>query len=280
MVGVVALCVFLSVFTAAMIVLSILSAALQEYEKKYVTKGARELGDMFLFISPRQLLLFACTLSFTLTLLGFLLMNWFFAIIAGLFGFLLPRWLIGYYRKRRVERFNHQFVDALNQMSAAFRAGLTLPQAMENVSQEAPNPLGQEFRLTIRELKLGLALDQALENMAQRVGSEDLTLTVTASNIARQLGGNMAEMFEIISSTIRERFRLEGKIKALTSQGKLQGWIVGMMPLFLGIAVYALRPDLMGPMLQSWFGYSLIALIIVMEICGMFLIRRIVDIDV
>jgi len=279
-VGVVALCVFFSVFMAALIVMSILSAALQEYEKKYVTKGVRELGDMFLFISPRQLLLFACTLSLVLGLLGFLLMNWFFAIIAALFGFLLPRWLIGYYRKRRVDRFNHQFVDALTQMSAAFRAGLTMPQAMENVSQEAPNPLGQEFRLTIRELKLGLHLDQALENMAGRVASEDLLLTVTASNIARQLGGNMAEMFEIISSTIRERFRLEGKIKALTSQGKLQGWIVGMMPLALGAAVYAMRPDLMGPMLSSWFGYSLIALIIVMEICGMWLIRRIVDIDV
>ncbi|MBI2892708.1 MAG: type II secretion system F family protein [Deltaproteobacteria bacterium] len=263
-----------------MIVMSILSAALAEYEKKYVTKGARELGDMFLFISPRQLLIFNCTLAGVLLLLGFLLMNWFFAILCGLVGFILPRYLIRYYRKRRIARFNQQFVDALTQMSAAFRAGLTMPQAMENVSQEAPSPLGQEFRLTIRELKLGLHLDEALENMSKRVGSEDLTLTVTASNISRQLGGNMAEMFEIIASTIRERFRLEGKIRALTAQGKLQGWIVGMMPLLLGAAIYAIRPDLMVPMLQSWFGYGLIAIVIVMEVCGMFFIRRIVDIDV
>ncbi|MFN8632101.1 MAG: type II secretion system F family protein [Chloroflexota bacterium] len=213
MVGVVALCVFFAVFTAALIVLSILSAALQEYETKYVTKGARELGDMFLFISPCQLLLFACTLSFVLALLGYLLMNWFFAIIAGFVGFMLPRWLIRYYRKRRIERFNHQFVDALNQMSAAFRAGLTMPQAMENVSQEAPNPLGQEFRLTIRELKLGLALDQASRQNSgdpgrQRGPHPDRH---RLEHRLAALGGNMAEDVRDHRSTIRERFRLEAR---------------------------------------------------------------------
>jgi len=130
--------------------------------------------------------------------------------------------------------------------------------------------------LAIARFFLGDSL-LAIRILASLAGA---VVVVLAAMIARQLGGNMAEMFEIISSTIRERFRLEGKIRALTSQGKLQGWIVGMMPLALGFAVYALRPDLMGPMLESWFGYSLIALIIVMEICGMWLIRRIVDIDV
>jgi tight adherence protein B len=90
----------------------------------------------------------------------------------------------------------------------------------------------------------------------------------------------MAEMFETISSTIRERFRLEGKIDALTSQGKLQGWIVAAMPLVLGLVLKYMRPDLMLPMLNHWFGYVLVAVICVMEALGIFIIRRIVSIDV
>jgi tight adherence protein B len=87
-------------------------------------------------------------------------------------------------------------------------------------------------------------------------------------------------MFETISSTIRERFRLEGKIDALTSQGKLQGWIVAAMPLVLGLVLKYMRPDLMLPMLNHWFGYVLVSVICVMEALGIFIIRRIVNIDV
>jgi tight adherence protein B len=123
-------------------------------------------------------------------------------------------------------------------------------------------------------------VEEALNNMAQRVGSEDLHLVVVSTNVARKLGGNMAEMFDIISQTIRERFRLEGRIRSLTAQGKLQGWVVGAMPLILGLVLNYMRPDLMGPMLQSKFGYGLIIAIIIMEAIGIWMIRRIVNIDV
>ena len=116
--------------------------------------------------------------------------------------------------------------------------------------------------------------------MADRVGSRDLQLVVTATTVAKQLGGNMAEMFDIISTTIRERFRLEGRIRALTAQGKMQGWVVGAMPLILGVVLYMMRPDLMEPMINSNFGYALIATVVVMEVMGIWLIRRIVAIDV
>jgi tight adherence protein B len=112
------------------------------------------------------------------------------------------------------------------------------------------------------------------------VSSDDLQLVVTSTNVARQLGGNMAEMYDIISSTIRERFRLEGRIRALTAQGKLQGWVVGAMPLTLGLVLNMMRPDLMEPMLHSNFGYALIGIVIVMEVIGIFMIRKIVAIDV
>ena len=242
--------------------------------------GTGTLGDMILFISPAQLVSITLIIAFILGLLGFVIFGIFGGVILFLLGFAVPMWGIKIIRKKRVEKFNKQLVDALSQLSAAFKAGLTLQQGMESISKEVPNPLGQELGLTVKEIKLGLPVEEALENLNDRVGSQDLDLVVTATNVSRKLGGNMAEMFEIIAATIRERFRLEGKIKALTSQGKMQAWVVGLMPFFLGVALNVMRPDLMGPFLASTFGKITLAIIFVMEALGIWLIYKIVDIDV
>jgi len=278
--GILFLCVFGAVLILALVVMSVISRGIEQYEERFLTKSARDLGQMFYFVDPRQLLILdvACALGFGLV--GWLAANILVGVILGVAGGLLPFYGVRYLRQRRIRKFEEQLVDALTQMSAAFKAGLTLPQAAENVAKEAPPPLGQEFGLFIRELKVGVQVEEALNNMAARVGSEDLHLVVTATNVARKLGGNMAEMFDIIAQTIRERFRLEGRIRALTAQGKLQGWVVGAMPLILGLVLNAMRPDLMEPMLHSKFGYGLVLAIVVMELVGIWMIRRIVNIDV
>ncbi|MFL5246424.1 MAG: type II secretion system F family protein, partial [Myxococcales bacterium] len=132
----------------------------------------------------------------------------------------------------------------------------------------------------VKEVKLGVSVEDGLVAMAERVKSEDLELVVTSTNIARQLGGNMAEMFETTAATIRERFRLEGKIKSLTSQGKLQGFIVALLPLGVGLAFNWVRPDLVQPMFDGWFGYVVVAIIAILEAIGFVIIRKIVSIDV
>src|SRR5437016_9412926 len=121
-----------------------------------------------------------------------------------------------------------------------------------------------------------MPLDDALAAMAGRVGSEDLCLVATSTAIARQLGGNMAEMFEAVAGTIRERFRLEGKIAALTSQGKLQGMIVAALPLAVGLFLHSYRPDMVEPMFENAYGYVLIATIAVLQAAGFLAIRRVV----
>ena len=280
MLGVIILFVFGAVFVFALVVLSVVSRGLEEYEQRYLSAGSQDLTEMFYFIDPRQLLLLTIAVSFLMALLGFVAFNWFVAIGLGLAGFIVPFYGIKKLREKRILKFEQQLVDSLVQMSAAFRAGLTLAQASESISQEMPPPLSQEMGLFVKEIKLGVRQEEALQNMADRVGSEDLQLVVTATNISKQLGGNMAEMYDIISSTIRERFRLEGRIRALTSQGKMQGWVVGSMPIILGLILNYMRPDLMEPMLHSWFGYGLITTVIVMEIIGIWMIRRIVAIDI
>jgi tight adherence protein B len=272
-----------SVFFLALVVMGILGRAFERYKERYVVKSMSDLSDMFLFVDASQVLILNIALMVLLAAFGYWLGGPLLLMTLGLGGFLAPGFAIKYYKKRRIQMFNTQLVEALQQMANAMKAGLTFAQAIEAIARESAPPLQQEFGLFVKEVKLGVSLDDALMNMAKRVGSDDLELVATSTNIARSLGGNMAEMFETISATIRERFRLEGKIDALTSQGRMQGWIVASMPLVLGLVLNWMRPDLMQPMFEGekwWFGYMLLIGIFIMEALGIFLIRKIVDIDV
>ena len=278
--GLVALLMTGFVFFLSIVVFGVLAKAYEQYQERYIVKSMNDLSDMFLFIDPRQMLALNVASMCFLGLFGYFVVNPLVAVGLTIFGFFLPMITVKHYRVRRIKKFNTQLVDALQAMSNALKAGLTFQQAIEHVSKEAMASLSQEFGLFVKEAKLGVPLEEALINMAKRVGSDDLELVVTATNISRQLGGNMAEMFETLSTTIRERFRLEGKIDALTSQGKLQGWVVGSMPLILGMVLNYMRPDLMQPMLDHIFGYVLVGAIVVMDVLGMLIIRRIVNIDI
>jgi len=280
MVMITALMTTASVFFFCLVMFGVLTKAFEQYQERYVTRSMNDLSDMFLFIDARQMMVLNVSMFFLSGMLGYLALNPVLGVILAGVGFFFPMLLIRFYRRRRIRKFNVQLVDALQAMANAFKAGLTFPQAIEHISREAMSPLGQEFGLFVKEVKLGVPLEEALINMGKRVGSEDLDLVVVSTNIARQLGGNMAEMFETISATIRERFRLEGKIDAITSQGRMQGWIVSALPIALGVALNYMRPDLMEPMLDHWFGMVLIAAIALMEFLGILIIRKIVAIDV
>ena len=269
-----------SVVFFALLILGVLQRAFDQYKERYVTKSMNDLSDMFLFVEPGQIILLNVAALIMLAGLGFIAGGWFLCTILGSIGFFLPMGAVRYYRSRRIGKFNAQLTDSLQQMSNALRAGLTFQQAMEQVGRESAPPLRQEFGLFIKEVKLGVPIEEGLTNMARRVGSEDLELVATSTNIARQLGGNMAEMYETIAATIRERFRLEGKINSLTSQGKMQGWVVSSLPVALGLFLQWYRPDLMDPMFEHAYGYVLLSAIILLETIGFLLIRKIVNIDV
>ncbi len=269
-----------SVFFFALLILTVLSRAYHRYRERYVVSAVEDLSDMFLFVEPRQMIILNVSAMGLLGIPSYFLVNPLIGAMGTVLGFFVPGILIRFHRARRIKRFNAQLVDALQAMANAFRAGLTFPQAVEHLAREASPPLSQEFGLFVKEVKVGVSLDEALVNLAARVDSDDLELVVVSTQISRALGGNMAEMFDTLSATIRERFRLEGKIDAMTSQGKLQGWVVAAMPLALGIVLNFLRPDLMGPMLHHPFGYALIGSVCVLELLGALWIRRIVQIDV
>ena len=269
-----------AVFLLALLAFAVLRRAFEQYRARYVARSLRDLSDMFLFVEPRQLVLLNVAAMALLAALGLWAGGPFLCAPAAALGFFAPALGVRVYRRRRLRRFEAQLTEALQQMANALRAGLTFRQAVEQAARDALPPLAQEFGLYLKEVKLGVPADEALSAMAARVGSEDLELVAASTNLARQMGGNLADMFETIAATVRERFRLEGKIRALTSQGKLQGIIVATLPLWVAAFLDWYRPDLLQPMFEHAYGYVLVAAIVLLEATGFVLIRRIVAVDV
>ena len=186
------------------------------------------------------------------------------------------RWL----NARYVQKFDEQLTDALGTMSNALRAGFSISQAFESVAESDLHPISDEFELLLQQLRVGMSFDDALASLEKRIGSDDLTLVVTAIDIARKTGGNLTEIFDRISETIRDRMRIERKVRTLTAQGRLQGLIVSLMPFLLCIVMTMMKPGLMVPFLTSLNGVICLAVASVMVLAGWLIIRKIVTIKV
>ena len=188
----------------------------------------------------------------------------------------LARWLDA----RRRDRFNAQLPEALATMSNALRAGFSISQAFDSVVEQGESPMCEEFAILQQQLRIGMSFEDALESMSQRVGSDDLTLVTTAILISRKTGGNVTEIFDKISETIRGRMRIERKVRSLTAQGRLQGVIVSVMPFLLGLAMTIMKPNLMIPFLTSVTGILAVVGVCVFVFLGWMMIRKIIKIDV
>jgi tight adherence protein B len=202
------------------------------------------------------------------------------AAIAGLIATRAPGLLMQTLRRRRLARFERQLPAALMSLAGGLSAGASLAVALKHIVEQSEAPLSQEFGLMLREQRLGVPFAAALDNLHGRVPSEATVLVVAALRVAAQTGGNLAEALERIADTLRSRQMLQGKIRALTAQGRLQAWIVGSLPVFLGLALDRLEPQAMAVLWHTPLGWSVLAVGAVLETAGIFLIRRIVNIDV
>ena len=188
--------------------------------------------------------------------------------------------LARYLDSRRREKFNLQLPEALATMSNALRAGFSISQAFDSVVEQGEKPMCEEFAILQQQLKIGMSFEDALESLGQRVGSDDLMLVTTAILISRKTGGNVTEIFDKISETIRGRMRIERKVKTLTAQGRLQGIVVSAMPFFLGLVMTLIKPGLMIPFLTSLTGILAVLVMCALIFVGWLMIRKIIKIDV
>jgi tight adherence protein B len=244
------------------------------------------LSLMFVDIPAHQILLGLFCMSFGFGTLVFLLFlpNLFPAIMFGLaatvIGWKAPKPIVDWIYKRRVKKFVIQMMDALSLMSNGLKSGLSVVQSLGVVTQEMPNPIQQEFNLILSQNKLGVSIEEAFSGLARRVKCDDVEMFVTSVNILKETGGNLAETFDTIVTTIRDRIKVEQKIDALTSQGFIQGIFVMAIPPLLGIVFFETDPDYMRPMFTTIGGWALVMLIFTLEVVGFFVIMKIVKIDV
>ncbi|RME75065.1 MAG: secretion system protein [Chloroflexi bacterium] len=177
--------------------------------------------------------------------------GWLFPLMGVVAGFFLPRIYVKWRQRSRLKQFNDQLGDGIQLMANGLRAGYSLLQAMDAVANEMPPPIGLEFGRVVREIGLGVDNERAFENLLRRVPSDDLDLMVTAINVQAEVGGNLAEILEIIGEVIRERVRIKGEIRVLTAQAQLSGYVISALPIILGLILYAMNPDYIGRMVYS-----------------------------
>ncbi len=241
---------------------------------------------MFIEIPSDRILIGLFILSFGLGSIVFLIclpnfmLGLFLGGVVAAIGWKLPKPIVNHLFERRLNRFVLQMVDALSLMSNGLKSGLSVAQAMGLVTQEMPDPIKQEFSLVLSENKLGVSLEEAFSNLARRIPLDDVEMFVTSINILKETGGNLAETFDTIVITIRERIKVESKIAALTAMGFYQGVMVMAIPPAMAAYLTASDPDMMRPLYTTFPGWIAIMAIIILEIIGFFVIMKIVKIDV
>ena len=204
-------------------------------------------------------------------------------IIGGVIGYFLPRLYIRRQQSQRLIKFNDQLSDMLNLMVNGLRAGFSTMQAMEAVSKELPSPISDEFRRVVQEMQIGIPMEKALANLLRRIPSDDLDFIITAIAVQREVGGNLAEILDIISYTIRERVRIKGEIRVMTASVMISGKILAIMPVILVLILWFINRDYIMEFFnpeRGICGYIALSAAGILIIIGYYVMTRIADIEV
>jgi tight adherence protein B len=241
----------------------------------------RMLDQADLHITPSRLVMFSLMAGMLGGLAASVLTGFIpIMIVSGLATAMIPFVHVVWKRKKRFNQFLESLPDALDLMSRALSAGHAFSEALHMVSAEMPDPIATEFRKTYEEQNLGLSLKLALENLTQRMPLLDLKMCVTAVLIQRETGGNLSEILEKVAYTIRERFRIMGDLKTLTTSSRMSAWLLCALPIFVAITVTVMNPEYMSVLWKDERGHYLIAAAMFMQITGMLIVRKILNIRI
>ncbi|MDR0779434.1 MAG: type II secretion system F family protein [Pseudomonadales bacterium] len=251
------------------------------YRENFENHARINLADMFMFMDPRRLFIFNGILLLVLPLLiGLLSGSLLVASLLMLVIWLLPKRVYAWLKQRRINTIQEQLPDALQMLAASLRGGVGFAPSMEVLAHDGQPPLAQELALVLREQHMGVRTEETLAHFGERVPIVDVNLFISAVNISRDVGGNLAETLTTLAETLRRRLMMENKVKALTSQGRLQGIVMALLPMFLIAYLSLMYSETMAPMFHVWHGWVVIGLCAVMEYVGYRICRKIMDIDV
>ena len=257
------------------------NAFMRRYQESFLEQAHLNLSDMFLFIDPRLLYLVNIVGLLVVPLVVWLATGALLAaLVTAVVLAFLPRKVYAWMKQRRIDLIQQQMPDALMMLAGTMKAGLGFTPALEGLVKDGYPPLAQELALVLREQHVGVRTEDALEHFADRVPILDVSLFVSAVQISREVGGNLAESLTTLADTLRRRLIMEGKVKALTSQGRLQGIVMAMLPVgIIGYLAFAF-PETMEPMFNTWHGYTIMTLCAILEYIGYRICVKIMTIDI
>ncbi len=272
--------IFVAIFCIAWVAANVARQLFSLYQRSFYQQVDKGLRDVVVMMEPGQI--------FTLTLIGavvvvplvFWIANLVMAVIVAAVIFVTPTAILKMMKKRRSDEFLEQLPDALSSISSSLRSGLNLVKAFQQVAKNQPQPLAQEFTQVLVEYRVGTDLSDSLDQMAKRIDRDDVLLMNSAIKISRTVGGNLADTLEVLSKTLREKSKVEGKIRALTSMGKAQGTMATFFPVFIGYVFYKIEPEAMSMLFTTKLGIIWLSIMIGMSIMAYFMIQKIVNVDV
>jgi len=253
---------------------------LKAYRLYFVNTIGPGLKRSFILTNLSLVFFGSLVVTVCLAIAGFIFLGSPGAVCGLVSGLCMPHFALQRLRHRRADQFIFQLPDALHALAATLRAGVNLPKGLEQLATWQPAPLSQEFGLVLAEYQIGRDLGDALDNMYKRIARPELEILNSAINVSRTVGGNLADTVESLALTLQEKATVEGKIKALTAMGKIQGWVVSFIPLVIGAAMFALDPERMYPLFTEVSGWIALGIAAVMMVMATFVIRQIVNIDV
>ena len=204
----------------------------------------------------------------------------FLGVVLALVGYMLPRIYMSRKKSKRISNLESQLPDALSMLANSLKAGFGLMQSLELVSREVAHPLATEIHRMLQDINVGMQTDEALSHMAQRSGSADLDIVVTAMLIQQSTGGNLAEILETVGHTMRERNRIRGEIKTLTTQQTMTGFVIGGLPIIVAVGITVVNPGYLEPLYTTLPGQVMIAGAVCLETFGVLVIKKILAIEV
>lgn len=282
---IIALIIFASVFLIITVFSGNIEKSIDPIFGRYLKYLDKEFDSLNTNLTSRSFMMYQIGASILLFVLGLIigtdvLSKVFVGVVLASLGFFIGRIYLKQLKSKRKQRFDEQFVDAIALISNAVRSGLSLMQALELTVSEMDDPISYEVNMVIQATRLGVSLDLSLMEWANRMQSKDLDIFVTAVIIQNQTGGNLSEILETLGKTIRERFKIQRQIKALTSQGTASAYVLTGLPIILGIALYFIQPDTMSLMFTNNYGILLSLSSLGMIGIGGLIVKKIITIDI
>jgi tight adherence protein B len=272
--------VIVSAAIAATLAAGTIWRAVVVYRRAFIANIGASLRKSFIVANPRSLFLISVALTLASGSVAYAVIGPVGVALATVASLAGPGLLARHIARQRRKRFVYQLPDALLALASAMRAGCNLSRGLELMAARQPAPLSQEFTIVLAEHRVGRPLAASLSDLRRRISASELDLMNTAMNVSRRVGGNLADTLESLARTLQEKAQIEGKIDALTAMGRAQGWVVGLLPIFIGLVLYQQQPERMSLLFTQWYGWVVLAVVVAMMTVAAWMIRKIVNIDV